>query len=80
MIEEPGATLVVNEEVEAETELIEPTDGVDVLEVSNKGTEPEKTPTAGILPTPRSELESTDPASVNLASGNIQLIELFAFW
>ncbi len=33
-----------------------------------------------IIPTPRSGLESTDPATVSLASGEIQLIEVFAFW
>ena len=33
-----------------------------------------------IPPTPRAGLESTDPATVNLASGDIQLIEVFAFW
>ena len=33
-----------------------------------------------ILPTPRTSLESTDPATVSLASGEIQLIEIFAFW
>jgi flagellar basal body-associated protein FliL len=31
-------------------------------------------------PTPRQELMSTDPQTVNLSSGDIQLIELFAFW
>ena len=33
-----------------------------------------------LLPTPRSGLESTDPSVVNLASGEIQLVEFFAFW
>lgn len=32
------------------------------------------------VPTPRAGLESTNPASVNLASGDIQLVEAFAFW
>lgn len=40
----------------------------------------EATATAFVPPTPRAELESTDPASVNLASGQVQLVELFAFW
>lgn len=31
-------------------------------------------------PTPRVGLESTDPATVNLASGQLQLVEVFAFW
>jgi hypothetical protein len=34
----------------------------------------------GIVPTPRSGLESTDPSVVNLASGEIQLVEFFAYW
>jgi len=33
-----------------------------------------------VEPTPRAGLEATDPATVNLASGDIQLIEVFAFW
>ena len=32
------------------------------------------------VPTARTGLESTDPGTVNLASGEIQLIEAFAFW
>jgi hypothetical protein len=33
-----------------------------------------------IPPTVRDGLESTDPSVVNLASGEIQLVEFFAFW
>ena len=33
-----------------------------------------------ILPTVRASLESTNPAAVTLASGDLQLIEFFAFW
>ena len=29
---------------------------------------------------PKTELEGTEPTTVNLASGNIQLVEFFAFW
>ncbi|MCJ7715035.1 MAG: hypothetical protein MUO54_00755 [Anaerolineales bacterium] len=36
--------------------------------------------TEAAVPTARTGLESTDPASVNLTSGNIQLVEVFAFW
>lgn len=32
------------------------------------------------LPTVRTGLESTNPGSVTLASGELQLIEFFAFW
>ena len=31
-------------------------------------------------PTPRPDLEATDPTSINLASGEVQLVEFFAFW
>lgn len=31
-------------------------------------------------PTPRAGLEATDPETVVLASGDIQLVEFFAFW
>ena len=41
----------------------------------------ESTPeVAVVVPTPRTGLESTDPASVNLTSGSLQLVEVFAFW
>lgn len=33
-----------------------------------------------IAPTPRAELFATDPATVSLASGEVQLVELFAYW
>ncbi len=33
-----------------------------------------------VVPTPRTGLEATDPGSVNLLSGNVQLVEAFAFW
>jgi len=33
-----------------------------------------------LAPAPRAGLESTDPATVNLASGQLQLVEVFAFW
>ncbi len=31
-------------------------------------------------PTPRTELEATDPREVSLASGGLQLVEFFAYW
>lgn len=33
-----------------------------------------------LQPTSRAGLEATDPETVTLASGDIQLIEFFAFW
>lgn len=32
------------------------------------------------VPVLKTELEATDPSSFNLASGDIQLVEFFAFW
>ena len=53
---------------------------VDVLEE----TEPEPTVAEQVpevvAPVPKTGLESTNPAAVNLANGDIQLIEMFAFW
>ena len=33
-----------------------------------------------VIPTARTGLESTNPETVKLASGDIQFVELFAFW
>ncbi|RME88062.1 MAG: hypothetical protein D6770_07860 [Anaerolineae bacterium] len=33
-----------------------------------------------VVVTPRSEMEATNPGSVNLASGTPTLVEFFAFW
>ncbi len=56
----------------------------DASEVSTSEETPESAEStqevAAVIPTPRTELESTDPASVNLTSGSIQLVEVFAFW
>ena len=42
---------------------------------------PEPQPTTVVVPpTPRAAMEATDPATVSLASGGIQLVEFFAFW
>jgi hypothetical protein len=38
------------------------------------------TPTSGLQPSIRTEMVSSDPGSVELASGKIQLVEFFAFW
>jgi hypothetical protein len=37
-------------------------------------------PTQPAAPTIRTELAATDPATVNLASGQPTLVEFFAFW
>lgn len=33
-----------------------------------------------VVPAVRTELESTNPGEVNLTSGELQLVEFFAFW
>ncbi len=35
---------------------------------------------AAPVATPRPDLQASDPATVNLASGRLQLVEFFAFW
>ena len=41
---------------------------------------PPESASADAKPTPRSELNATDPSTVNLATGNPQLFWFFAFW
>ena len=41
---------------------------------------PDPQPTTMVQPTPRVDMEATDPAMVSLASGRVQLVEFFAFW
>ena len=60
-------------------------DEVSVVEKENfqdvDNPEPPKEPVQVIKPTPRgNELVATNPATINLASGKLQLVELFAFW
>lgn len=37
-------------------------------------------PAEAPAPQPRTALEATNPADVSLTSGNLQLVEMFAFW
>ena len=39
-----------------------------------------QTITEFVAPTPRPDMVATDPATVVMASGEIQLVEFFAFW
>ena len=59
----------------------ENTETKDILtvEVTPEPTEAAQVVVAGV-PTARAGLESTNPDQVKLSSGDIQLIELFAFW
>lgn len=69
----------------AQTEVVKEVTAADT-EMPAADDQPEVDPTQAevveeqILPTPRTGLSSTDPATVNLASGEIQLVEAFAFW
>lgn len=50
-------------------------------EQSKSDAEATEEPTQVIKPTPRgNKLVATDPSTVNLASGSLQLVEMFAFW
>jgi len=72
--------LVVSGKIDKAIELEGQINTTDEIEVPKGEPNPGNAPTALILPTMRDGLESTDPSSVNLTSGNIQLVELFAFW
>ena len=61
--------------MEAITDKVEPTA---TEETSGGGAAAEDA--VAMVPTPRADLYATDPAIVNLASGEVQLIEMFAFW
>ncbi len=37
-------------------------------------------PVQDVKPTPRPDLHASDPSTVSLASGQLQLVEFFAFW
>jgi flagellar basal body-associated protein FliL len=69
--------------------VIVPTESVVQADVSQAQEQPpteiaesvDPTATAEInTPAPKTELSATDPSSVNLTSGDIQLVEAFAFW
>lgn len=75
---EPAATSEM--ELVPATEVNPPTETAQSVEMQTAVPALEDMPTETVPPTPRTELEGTDPASVNLASGNLQLVELFAFW
>jgi len=47
--------------------------------VSEAYPEPEE-PTQAPAPVVRTELEATNPTTVSLASGELQIVEFFAFW
>ena len=79
-LQESDPTRVIENTPAPTSELVLPTDTVEITEEPTVEAQAENTPTVTIPPTPRTELASTDPSTVNLASGDIQLVELFAFW
>ena len=86
-----GAVAACSPVVASQNEAVQPTsDEVRAANTDVPGTEVvqagEVTPSgdtespSASIPTARAGLEGTDPGTVNLASGEIQLIEAFAFW
>jgi len=59
----------------AETDSTSQGSSTEVVEVNTSTSEPEQ-----VVLTPKTELEATDPSTVNLVSGNVQFVEAFAFW
>ena len=57
-----------------------PTEAIEDVEEPTEAALSEEVATEVVKPTPRGELVATDPGTVNLASGNYQLVEIFAFW
>lgn len=77
----PATDLMDDSDVSQATSVANvPTDTVSVVEEPTEEAITEETPTEVVVPTPRSEMVGTDPGSVNLASGDVQLVEIFAFW
>ena len=60
------------EHISTKTALPEETINPEATEISSE--------VEGINPTPRTNLEASAPADFLLASGQYQLVELFAFW
>lgn len=77
--QESEPILATDEEIQATETLTSPTQTSEIAQ-NPTVTVQENTPTTTIPPTPRTEMEGTDPTTVNLASGDVQLVEIFAFW
>ena len=69
-----------------ETSVVEnnQTENTQVPVDASEDTDPEPTVAEAapelVIPAVKTGLESTNPATVNLTNGDIQLIEMFAFW
>ena len=75
-----NAIPVVTEEVSKDSLVPEETNIVENEEMNESSEAAAPAPDEIVLPTVRVGLESTNPASVTLASGQLQLVEFFAFW
>ena len=65
-------TVSMDQEEEA---VVQPTEETDAVQATEEQPAAEE-----IVPTARVGLQATDPTTANLASGDLQLIEAFAFW
>lgn len=75
---EPLVTQLADDESILSAATIPPT-SENTLTIKPTNTSAQATETK-LPPTPRQNLEATDPSVVKLASGRVQLIEFFAFW
>jgi hypothetical protein len=68
----------------ADTAAPTPVEGVGQMSSVPTAQTPRADQTAALIPTEtapvKAELEATDPAGVTLASGQVQLVEFFAYW
>ena len=64
----------ITEEAIQATEMDEMVD----QEIESQETDPAQA--EALRPTPRAALDATDPSTVSLGSGEIQLVEFFAYW
>ncbi|MBC8509414.1 MAG: hypothetical protein ISR58_21965 [Anaerolineales bacterium] len=74
------------EDVEVEEAQLQPTETSVASQTPTEAPtaiQPEPTPTEVVVevaPTVRADLSATSPGAVNLASGEVQLVEFFAYW
>jgi hypothetical protein len=80
-IENQEVEVVPQETAYPEPESDDVSDAIDENTQVEANPAPQEEPVQEIRPTPRgNELAASDPSTVNLASGGLQLVELFAFW
>ena len=63
------------------TPVADPASNQPVAEASPTEASPDPAAPAEVVkPTPRPDLHASDPSTISLASGQLQLVEFFAFW